>query len=76
MTTLTGTQMNALAAALAAAHPDVERMTLDHDTMARIVAALPGAPARALSRGELSVIKWMWMRHADGPGAMAVGDGG
>lgn len=69
--TLTGTQMQSLAAALHAAYPDVERLDLDSAGLRGLLAALPTlpVPANDISRGEIAVLKWLWMRHADtGPG--------
>lgn len=64
--TLTWPHLNDLAAALAAAHPDVDRLELDHESLRRMVAAdVDVALAARLGADELSTIKWLWMSHAD-----------
>ncbi len=75
--TLTGTQMNHLAAALHAAYPDVERYAIDSKTVRTMVSQLrdPLVAANDLTPGELAVVKWLWMRQADVGPALPEGDG-
>lgn len=64
--TLTWPHLNDLAAALAAAYPDVDRLELDSAALRQLIATEINAQlAAALGDDELSTVKWLWMSHAD-----------
>lgn len=63
--TLTWPHINALAAALNAAYPDVDRLSLSPATLAALISDLGGADVPALSDDDANAVKWQWMKLAD-----------
>lgn len=55
-----------MAAALAVACPDVDRLALDAAGLRALIASVVrDVNAAALSDDDLQAIKWTWMRYAD-----------
>lgn len=65
--TLTWAQIDTLAAALNAAHPDVDRLSLTSEHMVGLINGLNTGAVISLSDEEANAIKWQWMKRAEQP---------
>ncbi len=73
--TLTWPQINDLAAALNAAHADVDRLSLTSAELMALIAGVCHTPLSHLSDEEANAIKWQWMKLADTPPVAAQAGG-
>ncbi len=73
--TLTWPQINDLAAALNAAHPFVDRLSLVPAQLLSLVGEVSGGAVSSLSEEEANAIKWQWMKLADTPPVAAQAGG-
>ncbi len=73
--TLTWPQINDLAAALNAAHPDVDRLSLTSEGLLSLIGTITGDIPSSLSDEEANAIKWQWMKLSDQPPVAAQAGG-
>lgn len=73
--TLTWPQINDLAAALNAAHPDVDRLSLTSATLLSLIGTITGDIPSSLTDEEANAIKWQWMKLSDQPQSAAQAGG-
>lgn len=74
--TLTWPHINDLAAALAAAYPDVDRLSLTPEDLMAHLRPLLGTATPVLTVDEANAIRWQWMRLDDTPpGVRVAGEG-
>ena len=66
--TLSWSSKTGIAKALLRAYPDIDRLSLDHTALIKLVTALPDFQDNTPPPGTrtLSTILWTWMRLADG----------
>ncbi len=69
--TLTWPQINALAAALTAAQPDIDRLSLTSSALAALIGDVTGNPVLSLTDEDANAIKWQWMKLSDAPQEVA-----
>lgn len=63
--TLTWPQINDLAAALNAAHPDIDRLSLTSAECVALIESVTGQTPFMMSDEEAAAVKWQWMKLAD-----------
>lgn len=73
--TLTWPQINDLAAALNAAHPDVDRLSLTQVHLLSLIGDLGTHDFSSITAEEANAIKWQWMKLSDTPPVAAQAGG-